>query len=184
MTPSRIFDILSIQVESHPLEKCLSDKRNGCWESISTQKFFESVNYVSAALIEMGVKPHDKIALISTTNRSEWSILDMSILQVGAISVPLYPNLNAESLNKILIHSESKLLFVGKMDNFCSIKSGIPTDMDCITFPFYSEDFPRWDDLIKDVQPFNENIIRDSKELATIIYTSGANFSCKQIKSF
>ncbi|MGB1362310.1 MAG: long-chain fatty acid--CoA ligase, partial [Flavobacteriaceae bacterium] len=67
MTPSRIFDILSFQVETHPLEKCLSDKRNGNWESISTLKYFESVNHVSAALIEMGVKPQDKIALISTT---------------------------------------------------------------------------------------------------------------------
>ena len=62
MTPSRIFDILSIQAESYPLKKCLSDKRKGYWESISTQNFFESVNHVSSALIKMGVKPHDKIA--------------------------------------------------------------------------------------------------------------------------
>ena len=95
MTPSRIFDILSIQAESYPLEKCLSDKKKGYWESISTQNFFESVNHVSSALIKMGVKPQNKIALISTTNRSEWSILDMSILQGGAISVPLYPNISS-----------------------------------------------------------------------------------------
>ena len=117
MTPSRIFDILSIQVESHPLEKCLSDKRNGCWESISTQKFFESVNYVSSALIKMGVKPQDKIALISTTNRSEWSILDMSILQVGAISVPLYPNISSKDYKYILNHSES-ILFLFQTGRF------------------------------------------------------------------
>ncbi len=128
MTPSRIFDILSIQVESHPLEKCLSDKRNGCWESISTQKFFESVNYVSAALIEMGVKPQDKIALISSTNRSEWSILDMSILQVGAISVPLYPNISSNDYKYILNHSESILCFVSDQqiyDKVFSVKSEI-----------------------------------------------------------
>ena len=57
MKPSRIFDILSIQVEVHPLDKCLSDKRNGKWKSLSTQKYYESVNLISAALIEMGAKP-------------------------------------------------------------------------------------------------------------------------------
>ena len=91
MTPSRIFDILSLQAENRPNDKCLNDKKNGEWKSISTQKYFESVNFISAALIEMGVKPQDKIALISTTNRSEWSIMDMAILQLGAITVPLYP---------------------------------------------------------------------------------------------
>ena len=60
----------------------------------------------------MGVKPHDKIALISTNNRSEWSILDMSILQVGAISVPLYPNISSKDYKYILNHSESILCFV------------------------------------------------------------------------
>ena len=65
----------------------------------------------------------------------------------GHISVPLYPNLSADTLNKILIHSESKLLFVGKLDDFNKMKEGIPKEMDCITYPFYSEDYPKWDDL-------------------------------------
>ena len=68
MTPSRIFDILSIQVKTHPLDKCLSDKRNGKWKSLSTQKYYESANLISAALIEMGVRPQDKIALKSIKN--------------------------------------------------------------------------------------------------------------------
>ena len=53
MIPSRIFDILSLQAENRPNDKCLNDKRNGEWKSISTQKYFESVNFISAALIEM-----------------------------------------------------------------------------------------------------------------------------------
>ena len=98
---------------------------------------------------------------------------DFAIMMSGHISVPLYPNLNADTLGKILKHSESKLLFVGKLDNFAGMKAGVPSDIECITFPFYAEDFPRWDDLIKDVQPLNEDLVRDPQELATIIYTSG-----------
>ena len=116
MTPSRIFDILVIQAKTRPLDICLSDKRNGKWKSLSTQKYYESANLISAALIEMGVKPQDKIALISTTNRSEWSIMDMAILQVGAVSVPLYPNISSNDYKYILNHSESVFCFVSDQE--------------------------------------------------------------------
>ena len=182
MTPSRIFDILSIQVESHPLEKCLSDKRNGCWESISTQKFFESVNYVSAALIEMGVKPQDKIALISSTNRSEWSILDMSILQVGAISVPLYPNISSNDYKYILNHSESILCFVSDQqiyDKVFSVKSEINELNEIYSFDKI-EGCINWIELLdKGKKTFNKAKLEkvksnvESDSIATIIYTSG-----------
>ena len=123
MTPSRIFDILSIQLESSPMDRCLNDKRNEKWNALSTQKFFESVNFISAALIEMGVKPNDKIALISSNNRSEWSIVDMAILQVGAITVPLYPNISSNDYKYILNHSESIFCFVSDQDIYDKVFS-------------------------------------------------------------
>ena len=78
---------------------------------------------------------------------------DLAIMMSGHTSVPLYPNLSADTLNKILIHSETKVLFVGKLDNFEAMQPGIPADMPCITYPFYSEDYPKWDDLTKDISP-------------------------------
>ena len=98
---------------------------------------------------------------------------DLAIMMSGHVSVPLYPNLSAETLNKILLHSETQLLFVGKLDEFGKMKSGIPERMSCITYPFYSEDYPKWNELTKDVNPLEENIVREEQELATIIYTSG-----------
>jgi long-subunit acyl-CoA synthetase (AMP-forming) len=53
------------------------------------------------------------------------------------------------------------------------MKSGIPSDVNCVTYPFYYQDYPKWNDLIRDVSPLEENVIRDDNELATIIYTSG-----------
>ena len=182
MTPSRIFDILSIQAESYPLEKCLSDKRKGYWESISTQIFFETVNHVSSALIKMGVKPGDKIALISTTNRSEWSILDMSILQVGAISVPLYPNISSKDYKYILNHSESILCFVSDRqiyDKVFSVKSEINNLSEIYSFDKI-EGCKNWIELLeKGKKTFNKAKLEkvksnvESDSIATIIYTSG-----------
>ncbi len=182
MTPSRIFDILSIQVKTHPLDKCLSDKRNGKWKSLSTQKYYESANLISTALIEMGVRPQDKIALISTTNRSEWSIMDMAILQVGAVSVPLYPNISSNDYKYILNHSESVLCFVSDQeiyDKVFSIESEVKGLKDMYAFD-QIEGCKNWLDLIEvGKEAWNEKKLAEAKtnvesdSIATIIYTSG-----------
>ena len=54
-----------------------------------------------------------------------------------------------------------------------TMKNGVSDNIKCITYPFYSHDYPRWDNLIKDIKPIHENIVRDDMDLATIIYTSG-----------
>jgi long-chain acyl-CoA synthetase len=182
MIPSRIFDILSVQAENRPNDKCLNDKRNGEWKSISTQKYFESVNFISAALIEMGVKPQDKIALISTTNRSEWSIMDMAILQVGAITVPLYPNISSKDYEYILNHSESIFCFVSDhqiYDKVFSVKSQVKNLRDIYAFD-QIEGCKNWSELIEvGKEAWNEKKLDEvkskveSEAIATIIYTSG-----------
>lgn len=182
MTPSRIFDILSFQVESCPMDSCLNDKRNGKWKALSTQKYFESVNHISAALIEMGVKPQDKIALISTTNRSEWSIMDMAILQLGAITVPLYPNISSNDYKYILNHSESIFCFVSDQqiyDKVFSVKSEVKELKEIFSFDKI-EGCKNWSELIEvgkkawnkeKLEEVKSNVESDS--IATIIYTSG-----------
>ena len=182
MIPSRIFDILSLQAENRPNDKCLNDKKNGEWKSISTQKYFESVNFISAALIEMGVKPQDKIALISTTNRSEWSIMDMAILQLGAITVPLYPNISSKDYEYILNHSESIFCFVSDhqiYDKVFSVKSQVKNLREIYAFDRI-EGCKNWSELIEvGKEAWNEKKLDEvkskveSKAIATIIYTSG-----------
>ncbi len=182
MIPSRIFDILSVQAENSPNDKCLNDKRNGEWKSISTQKYFGSVNFISAALIEMGVKPQDKIALISTTNRSEWSIMDMAILQLGAITVPLYPNISSKDYEYILNHSESIFCFVSDQqiyDKVFSVKSQVKNLRDIYAFD-QIEGCKNWSELIEvGKEAWNEKKLDEvkskveSEAIATIIYTSG-----------
>ena len=158
--------------QEKPNEIYLSQPIDGTWHNWTWKEFGIEVRKMANYLKSLDLPKDSKVALLSK-NCAHWMMTDMAIMMSGHISVPLYPNLNAETLGKILTHSESKLLFVGKLDNFNDMKPGVPSDMDCITFPFYAEDYQRWDNLTKEIEPMQENVIRDSNELATIIYTSG-----------
>ena len=102
MNPSRLFDILEYAKNNHPLKNALNTKYNGKWENISTLEYAKKVNIISSALISIGVMPGDKIAMVSSTNRSEWSIVDMGISQIGAINVPLYPTITSNDYKYIM----------------------------------------------------------------------------------
>ena len=98
-TVTRLFDFPYYQLEKYPLEKSLVTKSDGTWIATSTQEYIDKANAVSRALLKMGVKPNDKIAVISMTNRSEWNIVDIGILQIGAQNVPIYPTISEEITN-------------------------------------------------------------------------------------
>ena len=126
MTPSRLFEFLEFQIDSAPLTKTLSTKYSGKWNSISSDFFYKQVQKACSSLIEMGIKKGDKIALISTNNRTEWCIMDLAILQIGAITVPIYPTITAKDYEYILNHSESIICFISDKiiyDKISTIKS-------------------------------------------------------------
>ena len=146
---------------------------NGEWHYWTWSETATQVRKMATYLKSLDFPDNSKIATLSK-NCAHWIISDLAIMMAGHVSVPLYPNLKSESITQILEHSEAKLLFVGKLDDFESMRPGIPEDLACIAFPFYSEDgYPVWDDLIKDIDPMTENVVRLPNELATIIYTSG-----------
>lgn len=150
----------------------LSQPIDGVWHNWTWKEVGEEVRKMAAYLQSLNLPQQSKIGILSK-NCSHWIMSDLAIMMSGHISVPLYPNLNAATLQKILIHSETKVLFVGKLDNYEVMKPGVPTDIQCIAYPFYTEDYPIWDEITKDITPLSENIIRKEDELATIIYTSG-----------
>ena len=145
---------------------------NGVWYNWTWKEVGLEVRKMAAYLKSLNLPKQSKVGVLSK-NCAHWIMSDLAIMMSGHTSVPLYPNLSSDTLNKILIHSETKVLFVGKLDDFSVMQPGIPADMPCITYPFYSENYPKWDDLTKDISPLTDNVIREEMELATIIYTSG-----------
>jgi long-chain acyl-CoA synthetase len=99
---------------------------------------------------------------------------DLAISFAGCVSVPMYPNMTADSIQQILEHSEAKAVFFGKLDGADQMRKGVPEHLMVIGFPFYLEkNTQNWDDLIANQKPVEGNPVKDSKALATIIYTSG-----------
>lgn len=178
---TRLFDFPYYQLKNHPLEACLVTKYNSEWVSTSTQEYIDKANAISRALLKLGIKKNDKIAVISSTNRTEWNIVDIGVLQVGAQNIPIYPTISAEDYEYILNHSESIYCFVSDeevLEKINQVKSktllkGIYTFDNIKGCKHYSELL----ELGKDNG--NQNEVEDRKanvkpeELATIIYTSG-----------
>ena len=128
---------------------------------------------IAAHLKSLGLGPGDKVAILSK-NTAWWLISDFAIWLAGCVSVPLYPTLAAETIRQILEHSEAKLLFVGKLDGWDTMKSGIPTGLSCLATPLApSTSYPQWDDILARTPPLEGNPVRDGGELATLMYTSG-----------
>lgn len=113
---TRLFDFPYYQLKHKPNDKSLVTKYNGKWEAISTQEYVDKSNAMSRALLRLGVQKDDKIAVISTTNRTEWNIMDIGILQLGAQNIPIYPTISAEDYEYVLNHSESIYCFVSDVD--------------------------------------------------------------------
>jgi long-chain acyl-CoA synthetase len=182
MQYKRLFDFPHYQLEKFPREDALVSKVNGEWVKTSTQSFVDQSNAISRGLLRLGVVKNDKIAIISSTNRTEWNIMDIGIMQTGAQDVPVYPTISEEDYAYVLNHSESKYVFVSDKevyDKVMSIKSQVPSLIDVYSF----EDIDgckSW----KEVKTLGEDDSNqatlesimdaiDVEELATLIYTSG-----------
>jgi len=109
---TRLFDFPYYQLEKYNLDKALTTKYDGEWISISTKEYIDKANAVSRALLRLGAQKNDKIAVISSTNRTEWNIMDIGIQQVGAQNIPIYPTISADDYEYVLNHSESIYCFV------------------------------------------------------------------------
>ncbi len=151
----------------------LAEPVKGIYRHFTWQQAGNQVRRMAAALKQMGLGKDDKVAILSK-NCAHWIITDLAISMAGCISVPLYPNITPEALNEIIIHSESKAIFIGKLDNPEELRKGVPHELIRITFPFYpNPDCLHWDELIKDIEPLQGQPGIDPQSLACIVYTSG-----------
>ena len=117
----------------HVAEKCRKPDafkvKRSEWVNVSTEEFLLRVEELSLALMGLGVKPGDRIAIMSE-NRLEWAIADYAVLSVGAITVPIYPTLSPPQVEVLLLDSEPELIFVSTAElsgKLLSIRHRLPT---------------------------------------------------------
>ena len=179
MKPTRLFDFLAHQLEQ-PLHKCLNTKYNGKWIATSTQEFYDKVQQASRKLLQMGLKHGDKVALISTNNRTEWCIMDQAILQLGATTVPIYPTITGPEYEYVLTHSESRFCFISDAEIFEKLTKVAKNTMLEGIYSFEEmKGCDSWNMLFENDDPSLQDKVEEAKkavqpeDLATIIYTSG-----------
>jgi long-chain acyl-CoA synthetase len=160
----------------------MTSKVGGEWKSYSTKEFTEAVDQASRALLELGVKAGDKVALISHNNRCEWNIMDHALLQIGAVDVPIYPTMTEADYEYIFNHSESIYCFVSNDELYqkvTNILSKCEHMKKVFTFEQY-KGMNHWSEVLAlgADQTRQADVVkaRDAvkpEDLATIIYTSG-----------
>ena len=179
---TRLFDFPYYQLEKYNLKDALVTKYGDTWVKTSTQEYLDKANAVSRGLLRLGVNKNDKIAIISSNNRTEWHITDIGVLQTGAQTVPMYPTISAEDYEYILNHSESQYVFVSDSEVYeklNSIKANVPTLKDIYSYNEI-EGCKNWKEILElGTDDSNQDVVEDRKnnvattDLATIIYTSG-----------
>jgi long-chain acyl-CoA synthetase len=178
---TRLFDIPRHQLEHYNLDKALITKYNGEWKATSTKDYINQANAISRGLLRLGIQPNDKIAVISTTNRTEWNVMDIGILQIGAQNTPIYPTISEEDYEYILNHSESVICFVSDAEVLTKVNAIKANTKLREVYAF--DDITNeksWKDILelgKDESNQKEVEARmaavKTDDLATLIYTSG-----------
>ncbi len=169
-------------------EKLLADKLcfvqpypDGHVEEINWFENGNQIRRMAAHLASLDLEPGSRIALMSS-NCAHWIMADIAIWMAGHVSVPLYPILSPHSIQQILEHSDAKVLFVGKLDDWDKMSTGVPESVHKISLPLHAPSKApansakaddSWNSIIRRTAPLSDSPIRPKSDLATIIYTSG-----------
>lgn len=182
MTIKRIFDFARHALENYPQDDMFITKYHGEWQKISTKEFVDQGNKISRGLLKLGIKPSDKIALITTATRTEWAVMDFGISQIGAVSVPVYPTISPEDYEFIFNNADVQYCFVSDrelLDKVNKIKPNVSSLKGVFTFD-QVDGAANWNEILdlgsdeatqSEVADLSNSI--NTEDLATIIYTSG-----------
>ncbi|MFY0631613.1 MAG: long-chain fatty acid--CoA ligase [Flavobacteriaceae bacterium] len=178
---TRLFDFPYYAQKKFNLENTFVTKYGQDWVATSNKEYIEKANAISRGLLRLGVKANDKVAVISSNNRTEWNIVDIGILQIGAQNVPIYPTISKEDYEYVLNHSESTYCFAS--DDLITEKlnqiKGNTKLKEVFTFNDIKGE-KTWNEVLglgKDESNQDEVEARKDavtgNDLATLIYTSG-----------
>src|SRR5690606_30316420 len=120
-------------------------------------------------------------ALLSK-NCAHWIMADLAIMMAGHVSVPLYATITASTIHQILEHSESKLIIIGKLDDYSPQRQGIPANVVKLGVAAYGVDEDHsWEQWVKQFEPLKDTYTWRPEDLLTLVYTSGTTGKSKGV---
>lgn len=172
--------------DRNPSHVAVKFKRNGRWREKKWAEYSKDIEIIGSALLSLGIQSGDRVAIMANS-RYEWSVADLAILGIKAVTVPIYQNSTPEDVEYILNNSESRILICENTHTlklFNSIKSNCPTIENIILIDSngLKNDLLNWQELERigylehqknpdlfhhlcsQIQPSN---------MATLLYTSG-----------
>src|ERR1035437_2189860 len=191
MDVTRLFDLLDNYMEKYPnQDTALAYKRNGAWLKFGIQEYVELTNFISYGMLALGIQPGDKVGIVSS-NRPEWNMIDFATMQIGAISIPIYPTISQDDYRHILNHAEMKMIFIEGKELRNKLKPILPevkSLTQIYTFVDQGGEYNYLEQMIesgrKNPQPEKLAALKAAvkpNDLATIIYTSGTTGNPKGV---
>lgn len=191
MEVTRLYDILDFYRERYPeQEAALACKREGEWLKFGINEYVDKTNSISYGLLAIGIRPGDKVGIVSG-NRPEWNMIDFAAMQIGAVSVPIYPTISQDDYRYILDHAEMKIIFIEGKELKRKLEPILPelkSLRHIYTFNDLDDGHEYLDQLIElgNRSPQAEELRRlknatREEEVATMIYTSGTTGNPKGV---
>lgn len=177
MTTSYVLPIeqLKANLKERPNELWLHQPTQGIWKSYTIADVVDEGSRIANALLNQGVEPGDRVAILAK-NSYAWMAADFGIMLAGIIPVPIYSTASSDTIEYVIEHSESKVCFVGKLDD-CSAAQASLTEIPVITFPDANAEYAGaqgWHSILESSTPLASFHVPTADDMATIVYTSGS----------
>lgn len=172
--------------ERNPHHVAVKFKNNGTWQNKNWAEYYQDIEVIGSALLALGIKEGDRVAIMANT-RYEWSVTDLGIFGIKAVTVPIYQNNTPEDVEYILNNSGARVLICetrGPLKTFEAVKDKCPQVEKLIVF---ENNCPNPDAITWNrVQEMGREYLQKNpsqyrslcetitpQDTATILYTSG-----------
>lgn len=164
-----------------PQQLFLRQPFNGQWKTWTYQQAGDEIRRIANGIQSLGFPQGSKVALLSK-NCAHWIMADLAIMMAGHVSVPLYATITASTIHQILEHSESKLIIIGKLDDYSPQRQGIPANVVKLGITAYGVDEDHsWEQWAKQFEPLKDTYTWKPEDLLTLVYTSGTTGKSKGV---